>query len=168
MAMDIRTARRHSSNVRSVLLLHCAAAANDSCWLFPKYFVAGSGAEEFWYCRVFAQRHKDPITGEPLIMISHQDVTELRKVRMLCVCCLSTLMVYVCLCVCVRVCACVCVCVCVCEREKNLLIMTSYQDVTELQKVRVLCVCYVSTLMVYLCLCVFMCVCACACACVCV
>jgi PAS domain-containing protein len=41
----------------------------------------GSGAEEFWYCRVFAQRHKDPITGEPLIMISHQDVTELRKVE---------------------------------------------------------------------------------------
>jgi len=39
------------------------------------------GAEEFWYCRVFAQRHKDPITGEPLIMISHQDVTELRKVE---------------------------------------------------------------------------------------
>jgi hypothetical protein len=41
----------------------------------------GSGAEEFWYCRVFAQRHKDPMTGEPLIMISHQDVTELRKVE---------------------------------------------------------------------------------------
>ena len=40
-----------------------------------------SGPEEFWYCRVFAQRHKDPITGEPLIMISHQDVTELRKVE---------------------------------------------------------------------------------------
>ena len=40
-----------------------------------------SGAEEFWYCRVYAQRHKDPITGEPLIMISHQDVTELRKVE---------------------------------------------------------------------------------------
>lgn len=39
-----------------------------------------SGVEEFWYCRVFAQRHKDPITGDPLIMISHQDVTELRKV----------------------------------------------------------------------------------------
>lgn len=40
-----------------------------------------SGPEEYWYCRVFAQRHKDPITGEPLIMISHQDVTELRKVE---------------------------------------------------------------------------------------
>jgi hypothetical protein len=40
-----------------------------------------TGDDEFWYCRVFAQRHKDPITGEPLIMISHQDVTELRKVE---------------------------------------------------------------------------------------
>ena len=33
-----------------------------------------------WYCRVFAQRHKDPVTGEPIIMVSHQDVTNLRKV----------------------------------------------------------------------------------------
>ena len=40
-----------------------------------------SGDAKFWYCRVFAQRHKDPLTGEPLIMISHQDVTELRKVE---------------------------------------------------------------------------------------
>eukprot|EP00292_Cryptomonas_paramecium_P007797 CAMPEP_0113689234 /NCGR_PEP_ID=MMETSP0038_2-20120614/17029_1 /TAXON_ID=2898 /ORGANISM="Cryptomonas paramecium" /LENGTH=346 /DNA_ID=CAMNT_0000610239 /DNA_START=270 /DNA_END=1307 /DNA_ORIENTATION=- /assembly_acc=CAM_ASM_000170 len=37
--------------------------------------------ETTWYCRVFAQRHKDPISGEPIIMISHQDVTNLRKVE---------------------------------------------------------------------------------------
>lgn len=32
------------------------------------------------YCRVFAQRRCDPVTGEPIIMVSHQDVTNLRKV----------------------------------------------------------------------------------------
>ncbi len=36
---------------------------------------------ETWYCRVFAQRHTDPVTGEPIIMVSHQDVTNLRKVE---------------------------------------------------------------------------------------
>eukprot|EP00292_Cryptomonas_paramecium_P011743 CAMPEP_0113703098 /NCGR_PEP_ID=MMETSP0038_2-20120614/25626_1 /TAXON_ID=2898 /ORGANISM="Cryptomonas paramecium" /LENGTH=306 /DNA_ID=CAMNT_0000627433 /DNA_START=14 /DNA_END=930 /DNA_ORIENTATION=+ /assembly_acc=CAM_ASM_000170 len=40
------------------------------------------GEEEcIWYCRVFAQRCTDPITGEPIIMVSHQDVTNLRKVE---------------------------------------------------------------------------------------
>lgn len=34
-----------------------------------------------WYCRVFAQRQTDPVTGEPIIMVSHQDVTNLRKVE---------------------------------------------------------------------------------------
>eukprot|EP00960_Hanusia_phi_P060191 764431-Hanusia_phi.AAC.4 len=39
------------------------------------------GTSELWYCRIFAQRQKDPFTGEPIIMISHQDVTNLRKVE---------------------------------------------------------------------------------------
>jgi len=39
------------------------------------------GKTQIWYCRVFAQRQKDPVTGEPIIMVSHQDVTNLRKVR---------------------------------------------------------------------------------------
>eukprot|EP00960_Hanusia_phi_P066838 766484-Hanusia_phi.AAC.2 len=39
------------------------------------------GTETAWYCRVFAQRQKDPVTGEPIIMVSHQDVTNLRKVE---------------------------------------------------------------------------------------
>mmetsp|Transcript_7839 Transcript_7839/g.18477 ORF Transcript_7839/g.18477 Transcript_7839/m.18477 type:complete len:700 (+) Transcript_7839:296-2395(+) len=39
------------------------------------------GQDSRWYCRVFAQREKDPVTGEPMIMISHQDVTNLRKVE---------------------------------------------------------------------------------------
>mmetsp|Transcript_19671 Transcript_19671/g.40067 ORF Transcript_19671/g.40067 Transcript_19671/m.40067 type:complete len:698 (+) Transcript_19671:290-2383(+) len=39
------------------------------------------GNDSRWYCRLFAQRHKDPVTGEPMIMISHQDVTNLRKVE---------------------------------------------------------------------------------------
>lgn len=30
------------------------------------------GSQMTWYCRVFAQRHKDPVTGEPIIMVSHQ------------------------------------------------------------------------------------------------
>mmetsp|Transcript_34757 Transcript_34757/g.108816 ORF Transcript_34757/g.108816 Transcript_34757/m.108816 type:complete len:699 (-) Transcript_34757:114-2210(-) len=37
--------------------------------------------EETWYCRVFAQRQKDPFTGEPIIMVSHKNVTDLRKVE---------------------------------------------------------------------------------------
>lgn len=41
----------------------------------------GDGRPEIWYCRVFAQRKKDPVTGEPIIMVSHQDVTNLRKVE---------------------------------------------------------------------------------------
>jgi len=39
------------------------------------------GKTQIWYCRVFAQRQKDPVTGEPIIMVSHQDVTNLRKVE---------------------------------------------------------------------------------------
>uniref|UniRef100_A0A6T8JUN8 Phosphodiesterase n=3 Tax=Hemiselmis andersenii TaxID=464988 RepID=A0A6T8JUN8_HEMAN len=41
----------------------------------------GGGSSMVWYCRVFAQRQKDPVTGEPIIMVSHQDVTNLRKVE---------------------------------------------------------------------------------------
>jgi len=40
-----------------------------------------TGEMVVWYCRVWAQRHKDPFTGSPIIMISHQDVTNLRKVE---------------------------------------------------------------------------------------
>eukprot|EP00802_Teleaulax_amphioxeia_P001333 Tamp_01335.p1 GENE.Tamp_01335~~Tamp_01335.p1 ORF type:complete len:712 (+),score=206.96 Tamp_01335:78-2213(+) len=40
-----------------------------------------SGAEVTWYCRVLAQRHDDPVTGQPIMMVSHQDVTALRKVE---------------------------------------------------------------------------------------
>eukprot|EP00286_Rhodomonas_abbreviata_P016626 CAMPEP_0181340856 /NCGR_PEP_ID=MMETSP1101-20121128/30077_1 /TAXON_ID=46948 /ORGANISM="Rhodomonas abbreviata, Strain Caron Lab Isolate" /LENGTH=287 /DNA_ID=CAMNT_0023452049 /DNA_START=545 /DNA_END=1404 /DNA_ORIENTATION=+ len=39
------------------------------------------GTESTWYCRVFAERQKDPVTSEPIIMVSHQDVTNLRKVE---------------------------------------------------------------------------------------
>jgi hypothetical protein len=51
------------------------------------------GKTQIWYCRVFAQRQKDPVTGEPIIMVSHQDVTNLRKVRMFVVdcCCMLPL-----------------------------------------------------------------------------
>jgi hypothetical protein len=38
------------------------------------------GQDTLWYCRVLAQRRSDPVTGEPIIMVSHQDVTNLRKV----------------------------------------------------------------------------------------
>mmetsp|Transcript_7614 Transcript_7614/g.14984 ORF Transcript_7614/g.14984 Transcript_7614/m.14984 type:complete len:710 (-) Transcript_7614:20-2149(-) len=41
----------------------------------------GAEGPETWYCRVFAQRQTDPVTGEPIIMVSHQDVTNLRKVE---------------------------------------------------------------------------------------
>ena len=34
-----------------------------------------------WYCRVLAHRQTDPVTGQPIIMVSHQDVTALRKVE---------------------------------------------------------------------------------------
>jgi hypothetical protein len=30
---------------------------------------------------VYAERQKDPVTSEPIIMVSHQDVTQLRKVE---------------------------------------------------------------------------------------
>jgi hypothetical protein len=39
------------------------------------------GVETTWYCRVLAQRHVDPVTGDPIIRVSHQDVTALRKVE---------------------------------------------------------------------------------------
>mmetsp|Transcript_55027 Transcript_55027/g.129775 ORF Transcript_55027/g.129775 Transcript_55027/m.129775 type:complete len:703 (+) Transcript_55027:274-2382(+) len=39
------------------------------------------GTETTWYCRVYAERQKDPVTSEPIIMVSHQDVTNLRKVE---------------------------------------------------------------------------------------
>jgi hypothetical protein len=34
-----------------------------------------------WYCRVLAQRHTDPVNGQPIMMVSHQDVTALRNVE---------------------------------------------------------------------------------------
>ena len=43
--------------------------------------IIDTGEMVVWYCRVFAQRHKDPVTCEPIIMVSHQDVTNLRKVE---------------------------------------------------------------------------------------
>jgi len=42
---------------------------------------APDGSEISWYCRVLALRHKDPVTGYPILMISHQDVTALRNVE---------------------------------------------------------------------------------------
>lgn len=42
---------------------------------------AEDGSETSWYCRVLALRHKDPLTGQPIVMISHQDVTALRNVE---------------------------------------------------------------------------------------
>jgi len=42
---------------------------------------AEDGTETSWYCRVLAQRHTDPVTAQPIIMVSHQDVTALRNVE---------------------------------------------------------------------------------------
>ena len=42
---------------------------------------AEDGTETSWYCRVLALRHRDPVTGHPIVMISHQDVTALRNVE---------------------------------------------------------------------------------------
>ncbi|KAJ1473791.1 hypothetical protein T484DRAFT_1834842, partial [Baffinella frigidus] len=47
----------------------------------PMKLTNADSTSTLWYCRVFAQRRCDPVTGEPIIMVSHQDVTNLRKVE---------------------------------------------------------------------------------------